>query len=232
MSAPSPRLSRYFSAVFLCRRCVRHARCGVRTEIADRKTGLKFTQWCVGNISDAVRPCPWPLGEGALGDRITYTHHSILQSDHASANAGAANVSRKRCEDGVDEGGPVESLEGQYLPREVSATRVGVGSGDAVSAPSTTFAVVDILSEPADARMRACLIKPSGRLEGGEEPAIPTRASLIPTTLPTGLLGPVVGKLDWEHPPDSMRSIGSVPVLLEVDRDGVVTCVVRNGRKG
>ncbi|CAM9854120.1 unnamed protein product, partial [Laminaria digitata] len=32
--------------------------CGVKTEVQDRRTGLRFTQVCVGTMSDAARPCP------------------------------------------------------------------------------------------------------------------------------------------------------------------------------
>lgn len=63
----------------------------------DRRTGQSFTQICVGNISDATKPCPWSTSTGAVGDRIEYTHHPTV---NASLDIDLRNTKTFRADSG------------------------------------------------------------------------------------------------------------------------------------
>lgn len=197
-------------------------RCGVRTEVRDRRTGISFTQLCVGRVSDSTVPCPWPRAAGFIGDRIVFTHSPI---QYVSPQEGASS--------------------------ETDAHRLG-NSSDGSSGRSggrskSSFALVTVLSEPLEASITATLVQPPG---GGHAKAPPLRsADMENELLGTGvvspcqeqsdeegdgdsddvavILGPVVGRVEVVKQSGTVRESCRVPVVLEVDREGEVTCMVR-----
>ncbi|CAM9145767.1 unnamed protein product [Ectocarpus sp. 8 AP-2014] len=197
--------------------------CGVRTEVRDRRTGISFTQLCVGRVSDSTVPCPWLRAAGSIGDRIVFTHSPI---QHVSPQEGASS--------------------------ETDAHRLG-NSSDGSSGRSggrskSSFALVTVLSEPLESSVTATLVQPPG---GGHAKTLPLRsADMENELLGAGvvsprqeqsdeegdgdsddvavILGPVVGRVEVVKQSGTVRESCRVPVVLEVDREGEVTCMIRD----
>lgn len=198
-------------------------RCGVRTEVRDRRTGLSFTQLCVGRMSDAPVPCPWQLAEGSIGDRVVFTHSPVLHSQG-----------------------------GERSSREEAFKNGGSSSDGGGSGVNSSFALVTILSEPLDASVTAELIQApggtrdpvrlagvgrneSGVMQGGEGQG--GAGQLAPEEQQqqqeeeseqevAAILGPVVGRVEVVPQSGVVRESCRVPVVLEVDGEGEITCVV------
>lgn len=85
---------------FLRSSCVafetRMYRCGVRTTIYDRRTGLSMTQICAGRISDPTTPCSWTLDKGYLGERIEFSHEPLVAPAEGSRIFDREESSRSR----------------------------------------------------------------------------------------------------------------------------------------
>ncbi|CAM9456334.1 unnamed protein product, partial [Discosporangium mesarthrocarpum] len=223
--------ARKTDVVFLCG----GTRCGVRTVIEDHETTLSFTQLCVGPISDATIPCPWPLDTGALGDRITYTHHPLGQKQSPNGAKGGT----------MD---PVLQIAGERGENEERPCHFP-------HRPS--FGLVNILSEPLNAHIDPFLVHrgggayllgnslalappanhqepvvESGQGNGareGQEKGLGEQQSLKETVYGVNaILGPVVGKVGVSPQGRGVRERCHVPVLLEVDADGLVCCVLRD----
>lgn len=196
-------------------------RCGVRTELWDRRTGISFTQLCVGRVSDSTVPCPWPRAAGSIGDRIVFTHSPI---QHVSPQEGASwetDSSRATSRNSGDNSGG------------------GIDGGRSKS----SFALVTVLSEPLEASITATLVQPPG---GGHAKAPPLLSADMETELSRQgqpdeedqgdgdsddvavILGPVVGRVEVVKQSGTVRESCRVPVVLEVDQEGEVTCTVRS----
>ncbi|CAM9243711.1 unnamed protein product [Ectocarpus sp. 4 AP-2014] len=197
--------------------------CGVRTEVRDRRTGISFTQLCVGRVSDSTVPCPWPRAAGSIGDRIVFTHSPI---QHVSPREGASSQTNVHRLGNSSDG---------------SSSRSGGRS-------KSSFALVTILSEPLESSITATLVQPPG---GGHAKAPPLRsADMENELLGAGvvsprqeqsdeegdgesddvavILGPVVGRVEVVRQSGTVRESCRVPVVLEVDREGEVTCMMRD----
>ena len=189
------------------------------TEVQDRRTGLCFTQVCVGTMSDSARPCPWLLTAGAIGDRISYTHSPIL----ISPAKGLRNppVPADRYSDEKEE----TWLVGEGQARGDKNRRGGERRGNNVSSDvNSSFALVTALSEPLEASICTELVRPRGvKLHhGGDSPRSSAQSSDVAI-----ILGPVVGKVDVVKQASGVRESCRVAVVLEVDGNSSVTCVVR-----
>ncbi|CAM9252372.1 unnamed protein product [Ectocarpus sp. 12 AP-2014] len=197
--------------------------CGVRTEVRDRRTGISFTQLCVGRVSDSTVPCPWPRAAGSIGDRIVFTHSP---NQHVSPQEGASS--------------------------ETYAHRLGNScdgsSGRSGGGSKSSFALVTVLSETLESNITATLVQPPG---GGHAKAPPLRsADMENELLGAGvvsprqeqsdeegdgnsddvavILGPVVGRVEVVKQSGTVRESCRVPVVLEVDHEGEVTCMMRD----
>lgn len=193
----------------------------MRTEMRDRRTGATFTQLCVGRMSDCAMPCPWPLSEGTIGDRIVFTHSPILH--HKS------------------EGSSQKEAIGEVGSRQIHSS-AGVDS----SGGNSSFAMATVLSEPLEAKISASLVFTpnvqgtgcsrreadrhavdginNGRaLDNAEESQEHNQQS---ENAPTIILGPVIGRVEVVAQSGTVRESCCVPVLLEVDQEGDVACVV------
>lgn len=174
-------------------------RCGVRTEVRDRRTGATFTQLCVGRLSDRAVPCPWPLSEGTIGDRIVFNHKPAL---HHEGEKSSQNVLTIPSSAGVNSS---------------SSSSSGGGGGG-----NSSFAMVTVLSEPLDVNISASLVlAPDG--QATDESQEHRQQS---ENGPAIILGPVVGRVDVIAQSGVVRESCCVPVLLEVDQEGEVACVV------
>ncbi|CAM9540792.1 unnamed protein product [Scytosiphon promiscuus] len=230
--------SRKRDVVFLCG----GTGCGVRTELRDRRSGLSFTQLCVGRMSDATVPCPWPLAAGSIGDRVIFTHRPI-QHRETSGN-----------------------LQRGQTPSELALTRTGDsnpagrrsngggngGSDNMNSGSISSFALVTVLSEPLNALMTAALVQPPGSVAEAspyntkevdthgvverrvQEAGVNIEERSQPDTVREGgeksaiILGPVVGRVEVVRQSGLVRESCRVPVVIEVDREGEITCVMRD----
>lgn len=203
--------------------CVPALRCGVRTEVRDRRTGTTFTQLCVGRMSDRAMPCPWPLSEGTIGDRIAFTHSPILRQNGDESSQKA-----------------VLDIVG---PRQIRPSAGANGSSE--SGGNSSFAMVTVLSEPLEANISASLVlTPSGQ---AADPSRRQAERVVGDGMqnestqgdtdepqehrqqengPAIILGPVVGRVEVVAQSGIVRESCCVPVLLEVDREGDVACVV------
>lgn len=196
-------------------------RCGVRTEVRDRRTGATFTQLCVGRMSDRAIPCPWPPSGGTIGDRIVFTHSPIVH--HKGEDKSQKN--------------PPDATA--RLPRESGIT-------SSVSVGKSSFGMVTVLSEPLEANISASLVfapnnqstDPSyieadggegGEMQNGTAPGHTDELQeqrQQSENGPTIILGPVVGRVEVVAQCGIIRESCCVPVVLEVDREGEVVCVV------
>eukprot|EP00903_Cladosiphon_okamuranus_P007797 g7546.t1 len=171
--------------------------CGVRTEVRDRRTGATFTQLCVGRMSDRVVPCPWPLSEGTIGDRIVFNHKPALHhKSEKSAQNEAPNI----------------------------RSSAGVNSSSGGGGGNSSFAMITVLSEPLEASISASLVFPPGGQAAKESPEDGQQSENGPAII----LGPVVGRVEVVAQSGVVRESCCVPVLLEVDREGEVACVMRD----
>lgn len=189
----------------------------MRTEVRDRRTGATFTQLCVGRMSDRTMPCPWPRSERTIGDRIVFTHSPIL---HHKTDV---------------------SLQNELPARP---TMSGVSGWD--SGSSSSFAMVTVLSEPLEANISASLVStPSAQAK--DPSRLETKRGVVDGTQdrsargsvdesqedgqqseagPAIILGPVVGRVEVVAQSGIVRESCCVPVVIEVDREGRVACVV------
>lgn len=218
-------------------------RCGVRTEVRDRRTGASFTQLCVGRISDSATPCPWPVEAGAIGDRIVFTHSPIIRSRRGGGGESMQNITSEALASRLTVGNPSTNIDEN-------------GNGSSSSSPTSlsgsrgnsSFGLVTVLSEPLDASVTTSLVEPPGGhakdplrlvVEGGagDEQRKGSRGENEYSTLQQQqsqseeggaaiILGPVVGRVQVVEQSGHVRESCRVPVVLEVDREGVVTCVV------
>lgn len=268
----------------------------------DRRTGLCFTQICVGNISDATRPCPWSQTPGTIGDRIEYTHYPVVTSSEGavdlnefSSNTNAFGVRKSGWEGGdeVPTGVPrqivsveasigsvgvvlgqdahpalyrnghgkneipdgAEKAETTHVRHDrglnIVASRLkpgGEGGGGGASgdiggrrsrgisgtqrqphfplfSSSPSYALVSVLSEPLESTIEAELVEPRGAPDDDAMQVSTGSAQPNPRAL-RAILGPVVGKVDVTRQFSGIRESCRVCVLLEVDGDGVVSCLV------
>ncbi|CAM9574609.1 unnamed protein product, partial [Choristocarpus tenellus] len=204
-------------------------RSGVRTVIEDHQTGGKITQLCVGPISDATTPCPWMLLPGTIGDRITFTHYPIVTSEPERVSSSEGRRDGERVESGVQ----------------------GVrGSGLCLFHHQPSFGLLNVISEPRSARIEPFLVYRGGgkhvadpvdtsvRVQGldtapGASPALGSGLGSEAAGEETScggsvILGPVVGKVDVLPRGEGNRESCRVPILLEVDTPGTVTCLMRD----
>ena len=171
----------------------------MRTEVRDRRTGETFTQLCVGRISDRAAPCPWPLSEGTIGDRIVFKHKPALRQEKGE-----------------------KSSRQEVLGIRSSAGDNSSGGGGG----NSSFAMVTVLSEPLEANISSSLVvAPDGQATNeSQEIRQPSACG------PAIILGPVVGRVEVIAQSGVVRESCCVPVLLEVDREGEVACVVSLGK--
>ncbi|CAM9438025.1 unnamed protein product, partial [Sphacelaria rigidula] len=200
----------------------------VRTVVHDRRTGLSLTQICVGNIADATKPCTWSTTTGAVGDRIEYTHYPAMTSSSYISDDSTKLIQRG--------GGRAR----------------GTSSGGGEGSPS--YGVVTVLSEPLVCQVEAQLVQPR---DGAAAPKISTKPGhdqnhlnhdnatavvetpeggqsqrgtvmdLDPRTV-SAVLGPVVGRAEIVRQEGGARESCRVAVMLEVDGDATVTCLMRD----
>lgn len=212
-------------------RCV--YRCGVKTEVQDRRTGLRFTQVCVGTMSDAARPCPWLLTAGSIGDRISYTHSPILTSPAKGLKNPALTADGYTGDQ--EETGPVSKGQGREELHRRDRER---GGGNPVnSGVNSSFALVTALSEPLEASICAELVQPRGVKPSPTNKTVVGRQPLLGDASPppessarssgvSVILGPIVGRVDVTKQANGVRERCRVAVVVEVDGDSAVTCVV------
>lgn len=205
----------------------------MRTEVRDRRSGATFTQLCVGRMSDRVIPCPWPLSEGTIGDRIVFTHSPLVHREG-------------------EDGSQKEIPDAAAPPPSSASSAGGVNSRSGGSGGSgggnSSFAMVTVLSEPLEAKISPSLVStPSGqatdpsRLETGRGAGDRKRGGSAQGNAdesqghgqqqqsedgPAVILGPVVGRVAVVAQSGVVRESCCVPVVLEVDREGEVACVV------
>lgn len=228
---------------YLCK-----VRCGVRTVVKDRRSGTSLTQVCVGRVSDCTKPCPWPVTAGVIGDRITYSHSPIYTpSDVEEPSSPGEARERERGErfegseiaSRLSEGGTrVAHNDRSALPLEGLHSKGSHGGGE-VNKPS--YALISIQSEPLEGRADAVLVQPGTASDkrcaleyaqdtGDVSDPLHVKPSLEQerqqSRKPQIILGPVVGKVEVVRQSGVVRESCRVPVLLEVDRTGVVSCVV------
>ncbi|CAM9100798.1 unnamed protein product, partial [Hapterophycus canaliculatus] len=193
--------------------------CGVRTEVRDRRTGLSFTQLCVGRMSDATISCPWSSAAGSIGDRILFTHRPIQHPSRRAENsspAGRNSNSSGNDHSNIMDGGSMSS-----------------------------FALVTVLSEPLDALITAAVVQPP-KLPAAEVNIGSAQGKMFQSAglnfaqgrQPDGwqekeekaavIVGPVVGRVEVIKQSGLVRESCRVPVVIEVDRGGKVTCVMRD----
>lgn len=234
------------------------ASCGVKTVVADKRTGISFNQVCVGRMSDATVPCPWPLFEGAIGDRIVYTHSPISTPSEAQSNA--RNTSGRSYR---DSDARTDAHLRETTTRAPTRTTAGVGAlgrGDRIAGRqqqqgdggldseallaatdrgASSYALVTVLSEPLDANIDAVLVQPPFSTDGinrfepteNEGGSISTNSTCTSSVASSDqrvaiILGPVLGRVEVVRQTGVVRESCRVPVVLEVDRDGAVTCLV------
>lgn len=230
-------------------------------------------------MSDATKPCPWPLNAGSIGDRITYTHSPIvsayppesrelpnaygessLDNDSLAVGGGSANdhplsqtagdrvgVSVQNDDKRTGEREAREGLERRRGTRgDVNALPIGnpdgksIGSGSSHGSSKSSYALVTVLSEPTEASIDAVLVQPPGAKQQVEVAAAvvdgqtldesPFKDSLRSLGV-TIILGPVVGKVEVVMQSGGVRSSCRVPVILEVDGDAAITCVVSSSSR-
>lgn len=180
-------------------------------------------------MSDRAVPCPWALSEGTIGDRIVFTHSPILHHKVEEEN------SQKELPGGASAPRPRISRASDY------------SKSDSSSGGNSSFAMVTVLSEPLEANISASLVfTPNGqatnpsRLEadrsvgdGRQDGSAQRNADEFqeqqqqqPKEGVAIILGPVVGRLEVVAQSGVVRESCCVPVVLEVDREGEVACVV------
>lgn len=228
----------------------------MKTDVRDRRTGLRFTQVCVGSMSDPARPCPWMLTPGSIGDRISYTHRPILVSpakgSRNSLTTKGLRDPRVRDESSTDEPEQPALVGGwQGGENENRRGRGGKGGDVAHRDINSSFALLTALSEPLEASICTELVqprsvrtppaKPAGvkprgattALHGQSMPApigdSPPEGSALMSEVAV-ILGPIVGRVDVVRQSSGVRESCTVPVVVEVDGDGAVTCVVSCGK--
>lgn len=172
-------------------------------------------------MSDRAMPCPWPQSEGAIGDRIVFSHKPILHHEGETS--------------------PKKEVLDVVGPRQVRSIAGVNSSSSSGSGGSSSFAIVTVLSEPLEANISASLVftpnaqatDPSRReADGGGGDGM--RSGIAPGSAdesqsengPAIILGPVVGRVEVVAQSGIVRESCCVPVLLEVDREGEVACVV------
>ena len=184
-------------------------------------------------MSDRAMPCPWPLSDGTIGDRIVFNHSPILHHE--------ADKSTQQEVLDVVRPGQVRSSTGVNSSSSGGGGGGGSGSGSG-SGGSSSFAMVNVLSEPLEANISASLVftpnaQPaagSRREAGGGGGGDGMRGGIAPDSAeesqsengPAVILGPVVGRVEVVAQSGVVRESCCVPVLLEVDREGEVACVV------
>ena len=177
-------------------------------------------------MSDSPAPCPWQLAEGSIGDRVVFTHNPILHSQEE------------------------ESSSGDDAPNRITIDESSNDGSGAYACVKSSFALVTILSEPLGASVTAGLVQPpscsgnpvgvkgheenkgkTGQGGGGQietdkwskkeqQPKPGSQAGVA------AILGPVVGRVEVVAQSGVVRESCRVPVVLEVDGAGEVTCVV------
>lgn len=229
----------------------------MRTEVQDRRTGLCFTQVCVGSMSDSARPCPWLLSAGAIGDRISYTHSPLLIPPAKGLGNPLTVTAVDGYSDGQEDGtalagggdgqGHEKDDENYRRGGERGGGSININSSDDVL--HSSFALVTALSEPLEASVCAELVRPRGARTPSPPPYAQTRTNVSgrpllgektsstegyrtqPSDVAAVILGPVVGRVDVVKQANGMRESCRVAVVVEVDRDSAVTCVVRKQRQ-
>lgn len=176
-------------------------------------------------MSDSTVPCPWPRAPGSIGDRIVFTHNPI---QHVRPQEGA----------------PSET-DAHRIRNTSDNSRGGSGGRN-----KSSFALVTVLSEPLESSITATLVQPPG---GGHAKALPLLSADMDNEEPGAgvvsprqqqsdkedkgdedgddvavILGPVVGRVEVVKQSGTVRESCRVPVVLEVDREGEVTCLVRS----
>lgn len=204
-------------------------------------------------MSDSARPCPWLLSAGAIGDRISYTHSPLLTPPPNGLGKPLAVTADGYNDEQEQEGEEGTALVGGRRGRghekdEENHRRgnnnVNIDEGDVTS----SFALVTALSEPLEASICAELVRPRGAkpppfeikaaVRSGQQSLLgqatsPTTAAAAAggsRTQPSGvaavILGPVVGRVDVVKQVGGVRESCRVAVVIEVDGDSAVTCVV------
>ena len=195
----------------------------------DRRTGLCFTQVCVGSMSNSARPCPWLLSAGAIGDRISYTHNPLLISPAKGLGNPLAVPTVDGFSDGQEEGtalgggwggqGHKKDDENHRRGGERGGGSNNINSSDDIL--QSSFALVTALSEPLEATICAELVRPRGAKVPPPPPPPPPPSSAQKTATVRGrsLLGenktsPAEGSRTH---PSGVASVILGPVVGRVD---------------
>lgn len=186
-------------------------------------------------MSNSTRPCPWPLTAEAIGDHIIYTHSPIwalsgVETDKASQRERGNSIKTrvvdvtganlKKGSSHAGEGQKCEKESGENSRSDGKHLLPNLSDGGSKS----SFALVTVLSEPLDASIDAILVQPPSATQPGaiaDEEAFEKKSAGVSI-----ILGPVVGKIEVVASSGGKRESCRVPVVVEVDRNAIVTCVV------
>lgn len=201
---------------------------------------MSFTQLCVGRMSDSTTPCPWPLEAGAIGDRIVFTHTPIVCHRRGGGGESMQKENSAGLASRLTLGNSNTSI-GETPNGSRSSSRLGSSRG------KSSFGLITVLTEPLDVSVTAGVAQPPGgnakdlAAEGGAggKQQIGTKnenedsqqhqqqkQKQLEESGVAVILGPVVGRVQVVEQSGTVRESCRVPVVLEVDREGDVTCVV------
>ncbi|CAM9280822.1 unnamed protein product [Phaeothamnion confervicola] len=189
---------------------------GVRTMLEDRLKGVSLTQLCVGPVSEATVPCPWTL-RGSIADRFVF--HHLATQEILTATQGV------NCSGGGGGGSGAGASAGSVAVGPSNSIDVVIrGDGDADGSPgilrSSSSSAPPLIADAPTSIGEAGSLAPSS-LTGG---AAGTGVHLT--------LGPIIGMPRCQLGRDARRDSLTVPVLVETNRAGTVTCTAMDALTG